>query len=680
MSVPSLSATDQGSIGNTAGWHLSFHRAKSEGKAVFPDDDSVLELGSGDYYAEIRASLPEGPEGGVYSFVVEGLTDEHYKAVARKKGAPDFVRLYLYWMDTNSSVAGYLQNVAGMTGAFGVKGADIPDALVAVLKILSVSRRAGTRRYETTITAQEWVYERVRSSSLCGEPISKDTLEEALHLLLGESAHLRKNKDYRFHGSQPDPANPPQPSSAGAKPKTEIPAGGRSVRDLLLELGGKLEEESGRYGRGMFLVRDGCLHVGTRPIPFEGEGKGPKKLTLGGGLIEVEALPPVGTDPNLDQVADPGKKPPRRQFKLTLKGRPDLKPGDLVEFDAPPEDVDTTGSNWLGAIGDLAAGPLLPSLGDAKFQHPVQLYVASVEHRLGRTSGFVTTLTGLEIQDPQAKWDSRTPVRRPAAGPEPAHASPETEAARAVRNVAHGALASKSLAEVGEVRAMTSSGTAEPPGQTLKIWRGVKPGDPQGYRARRSPIQRPSSAPAEAAPYATPFAWGKCGLVLPRYPGTRVVVVHPDGSSDDPIDIGALWESGKGPDSQPGDWWLILPVDVPQAQRGSLQDTDTPQEHTGKVTQDLIDAEGNRVIEAGELTIRVGRADLKSAGQRPARGDTDSVTIEHTGGKAKVVIDQNGKVTITAKSIVLDAGSDGTISMTAKKVDVQVSDCMDVHG
>lgn len=678
MSALTVGALDQGSVGNVAGWHLSFHQARSQGTAVFPDDASVLELGSNDYYAEIRASLPEGLEGGVYSFVIEGLTDEHYKAIARKKGAPDFARLYLYWLDTNSSISGYLQNVAGITGAFGVKGSDISEALVAVVKIQSVSRRAGARRYETTITAQEWIYDRVRTSRLLGDPIVKDTPEAALHLLLGESAHLRRDKDYRYHGCQPDPTNPPQPSS-GAKPKTEIPAGGRSVRDLLLDLGGKLEEESGRYGRGMFLVRDGCLHVGTRPIPFDGEGKEPKKLTLGGGLIESEGISSVGTDPNSDQVADPEKKPPRRQFKLTLKGRPDLKPGDMVEFDSPPEDAETAGSNWLGAIGDLASGPLLPSLGDAKFQHPVQLYVTSVEHRLGRTCAFVTTLTGLEIQDPQGKWDSRSLVRHPAAGPEPTHANPETEAARAVRSVAHGALSSKSLAEVGEVRAMTTSGTAEPPGQTLKIWRGVTPGDPQGYRARRSPIQRPSSAPAEGAPYATPFAWGKCGLVLPRYPGTRVVVVHPDGSSDDPIDVGALWESGKGPDSQPGDWWLILPVDVSQSQRGSLQDTDTPQEHTGKVTQDLIDAEGNRVIEVGELTIRVGRDDLMSAGDRPARGDQDSVTIEHTKGKAKLVIDQNGKVTITAKEIELDAGSDGTISMMAKSVDVKVSASMNVH-
>jgi hypothetical protein len=183
--------------------------------------------------------------------------------------------------------------------------------------------------------------------------------------------------------------------------------------------------------------------------------------------------------------------------------------------------------------------------------------------------------------------------------------------------------------------------------------------------------------PVTAAAYTTPFAWGKCGLVLPRYPGTRVFVAYRNGLRNDPVEIGALWESGHGPDSQAGDWWLILPVGIPENERATIAEDKTPQEHTGKVSQDLIDADGNRVIEVGELTVRVGRDKLKKAGERPARGQADSVTIEHSGGGASITIDQNGKISIKGKNIELDAGS-GDIKMNAANVKVTVSGSMDI--
>jgi hypothetical protein len=681
LTLPGLG--DKALVGNAAGWHLSFHKAKKDGDALVPDekDDPVLELGNDRYHAEIQAALPCGLEGGVYSFVIEGLTDDDYKKVARKKGAPEFVKLFLYWVDANASVKGYLANLGGLTDALGgVKAKDIPEALVAVLQVVSVSRKAGARRYETTVTAREWVFERLSASWLGEKGIQKDKLADVLDELLQKTARLRKNKDYKFHGADPNPACPPQPVP-GSPPKVEL-AGRRAVVEVLNQCEKLLAEETGCFGRGLFLIRDGCLHVGTRPIPFDGADKPPKRLTLGTGLVEVEALAPVPTDPGFDRSKKPGESPPsRRQFRLTLKGRPDLKPGDMVEFDSPPEDAEQkTGGGLLGAVGDLLAGPVLAALGGDDFKNPVKLYVAAVEHRLGRTRGFATTVTGVEVKDPKAKWDCHTPSPHGADLPPAASACVEMEAAQAVRSVARAVLGARQPAQVGEVRKAYTKGNAEPPGQTLGIWRGLKPGDPRAYRARRTPVQRPSPAPAGAVPYATPFAWGKCGLVLPRYPGTRVLVVHADGSSDDPIDVGALWESGKGPESQPGDWWLILPVNVPQDRRESLPDDQVAQEHAGRVTQDLIDAEGNRVIEVGELTVRIGRDDkLKNAGERPARGLADAVTVEHAGGGAKLVIDKDGKVTITAKNIELDAGAAGTITMKAKDVDVHVRGSMNVH-
>jgi hypothetical protein len=171
--------------------------------------------------------------------------------------------------------------------------------------------------------------------------------------------------------------------------------------------------------------------------------------------------------------------------------------------------------------------------------------------------------------------------------------------------------------------------------------------------------------------------------VLPRYPGTRVLLAHRGDQSDDPIDIGAVCESGHGPDSQPGDFWLTLPTEVPSDKRQSIADDATPQEPTGKVTNDLIDADGNRVIEVGTLTIRIGKDNLQSAGTRP-KAANDPVSIEHDSG-TKITIDQNGNVSIEAKGdLSLKAG--GKLNLEAKSdcnvkadsVKVSVNNTMDV--
>jgi len=213
------------------------------------------------------------------------------------------------------------------------------------------------------------------------------------------------------------------------------------------------------------------------------------------------------------------------------------------------------------------------------------------------------------------------------------------------------------------------------------VWRGIGPADGRGNQSRRLPIQRPSGAPAVDIPYATPFAWGKCGLVLPRYPGTRVVVTHRHGRPDEAIDIGALWESAHGPDSNPGDWWLILPVGV-EGDRAAIQGDAPPQEHKQKVTNDLIDGDGNRVIEVGELRIRVGRDSLGNAGERPERPQLqDGVTIEHADGGALITIDKEGNIVIMAKKNLDLISEEGDVNIKASKgkVDVTVQSEMNIH-
>jgi hypothetical protein len=695
-----LSPTDKIAIGNAAAWHLSFlAEAGKEGPARFPGKP-VLELGSDMYHAEIQASLSSNLEGGLFSFVIEGLTDAHYKQIRRdpqpqdRTSYPEYVQLYLYWLDANSSATSYLKNLAGLTDSGGLKGADLDkNAYVATLKINTVTRRAGQRGYEATITARDWLYDRVTSRRHCGKPLRGTDPAPVLKTLLETSGQLIENQHFLFRGADPNGTSPPK-AATGTPPGLELGTGAKVIEHLET-IGRFLEAKTGCYGRGMFLIRDGQLHVGTRPIPMPDQTTEPKKLSLATGLVESEPLETIETDPNFEycMATGAGEPPRRRQFRLTLKGRADLKPGDLVLFNPSPEDVSTTGGGVLGAIGDMAkamASSLVPALGETFDDKSVRLYVSSVQHRLGRVSSFVTTVNGVEIADLTQKWDSHTPGDHHEDAAEPTHADPDIDTAKAVKDHARKALAGLALPEVGEIRGVSSTGgpDKDPPAQTNLVWRGIEPEPAVPYPARSGKILRPSRAPSKAVPYTSPFAWGKCGLVLPRYPGTRVLVVPRGGRDDDPVDVGAIWESGHGPESRPGDWWLILPIGVDDQKRTSLDDQEAPEEHTGPVSQDLIDGDGNRVINVGELTIHVGRSDLKGAGDRPARGTEDAITITHSDGAASIVIDKDGKVTITAKEvaiattskgITLDAGS-SDITMKANNVNVSVKGVMNVQG
>jgi hypothetical protein len=160
----------------------------------------------------------------------------------------------------------------------------------------------------------------------------------------------------------------------------------------------------------------------------------------------------------------------------------------------------------------------------------------------------------------------------------------------------------------------------------------------------------------------------------------RVALTHRNGAPDDPVDLGGVWPSGDGPDAHAGDWWLSTPVGVPEKQRTGLSD-DGPAEHTGEVANDLIDADGVRIVEVGQLVVRVGADQQRTAGRRPQRGNApaDSVTIEHSDGKAKVVVLQDGTIELHGKKLVLDAGSGptgGEIQLKANKVDVA---CENMH-
>jgi hypothetical protein len=162
--------------------------------------------------------------------------------------------------------------------------------------------------------------------------------------------------------------------------------------------------------------------------------------------------------------------------------------------------------------------------------------------------------------------------------------------------------------------------------------------------------------------------------VLPRYPGTRVMLMHRNGKAEDPVDVGALWETKTGPDkAKPGDWWLILPVGVKNPDKASGT---VPAAHKGEITNDLIDGDGNRVIEVGTLTIRIGKKGLNkvSGFKRP-----EPLTPQNENDQAHITVASDGAVTIhAAKDLTLKAPN-GDIKLESKNVDVKVTTAMNVH-
>ncbi|HEX5175347.1 MAG TPA: hypothetical protein VFV91_14510 [Gaiellaceae bacterium] len=420
----------------------------------------------------------------------------------------------------------------------------------------------------------------------------------------------------------------------------------------------------------------------------------------GGGGAAQQAVGQASAGQAAQLGTSPGKD---EQWTLTLKGRPDIKPGHLVTFHLPPEEdpqaaLTTTPSSW----GTAALRDLVGVGGFEENTTVVTVYVTSVTHKLGRTSGFSTTVSGVNVGAKAGDdwpWSHDRPETAAASSPSAGAgrtqgngSSPPADAATQIRNAAEAVVAQFRLPEMAEVRSSTSTGTGstEPPAQTETVWRGLLPPDGRGNQGRRLGIERATADALNGVSYATPFAWGKVGLVLPRYPGTRVLLAHRKGEPNDPVDVGAVWESGTARESQAGDWWLSLPAKVAQADRaGPPSSADRPADYTGDVTNDLTDADGNRVIEVGELAIRVTRNSLTQAGTRPARGsEQDGITIEHVDGGAKITIAHDGKITIHANQgleIVADQGdisitaSAGDVKLQGTNIDAQVSGQMNVH-
>lgn len=630
-----------------------------------------------DVHAEISATIRSGLQPGEVKIALEGLGDDEHERLRTMAGTRGgaALDLYLGWLGTDD-IGGYLANLIGMPSVLGPSEPPV-DARVTRLAVTRVKRQRGSRDYETAIEAVDLAVHRLGRKAFCSEV--------GLTTLLGAASALATASDVEVRtwaNRQRVASDAALPSGQAADDDTaEAPQllRGRPHLDSFRPLECAMAEATGLGAPGMYLVRDGVLHVGVRAIPLEGE---PIDVTEADGLIEVtvERGKAVKSD-NLDLCG--GNPPPREPdtFTLVCQGRPDVRPGDVVRFPSPSADTGALAGSVVPLFGNLAELPVLPSFGGLG-DNPAHAHVDAVKHELGRTTGFTTTITAIRI-DPDDPWHPRPPLPTDATCGEDPDTCGGDRLSRAVRRAASSLQRDVRPPDVAEVRAAhAESDGAARPAQTVKVWRGLVASDGRANQARRLEVERTHPTEIEGVAVATPFAWGPCGLVVPRYPFTRVLLNHRNGRGEDPVDVGALWGPGGRPEqAQAGDWWLHLPAAVPAAQRTGVDNAAVPDAYDGAATSDLIDADGRRVIEVGELTIRVNLdagSNAPAAGTRPTVPGDEALTIEHTRAGSRIVLHNDGNITIEAAAdLGLTAG--GTVTITGDQVDVVVGNTMDVR-
>jgi hypothetical protein len=263
--------------------------------------------------------------------------------------------------------------------------------------------------------------------------------------------------------------------------------------------------------------------------------------------------------------------------------------------------------------------------------------VSSVRHSFTITGGYVCDGAAVKVCQSADCRRQQEAVRRPTA---------DAIAARVSSLISNNTTTSPPV-EMGRVK-LYSPGSKGVKGHRANLYFG-EPKTASGLReagheqqpSMRVEVPENEDQVFNDKPVISCFAWHKCGLVTPVYPGMKAVMLHNRGLRDDPMVGGFVWSEQRAiepPPSLAGDYWLCLPVDPP---------SDSPPANDTKTANDLVGSSGKRVIEAKGLKITVGTSKLRAVGQRPDEGADDEIEIEHSSG-SRITIASDGKITISS--------------------------------
>jgi len=656
MSVFSGAVNDSTvTTGTVPAWAVVF---RNEGSG-----EKLRTISSDTYYGSVSATLPAGLAGGAYEIVIEGLTDEDYAKIRLPAGTPVSAELHLWWKDAPTGVLGDLARFTGLDNPFGAVTQDPPEpSVVAVIRVDRMQRRAGARRVEMVISGRELVWSRLAERRVQGR-----CFKDLQTSITGITRDVVPVVGHGLEAARPDPA---QVDVADVAPGTILEAMTTQIQQV--------QTVMGLYGLQVAMIRDGTLHVGE----WTANAATPRldsfrPLDDRSGLLCVERGNACDRDVRVGR-GRPGSPASRLTVAVTTLGRPDIKPGDLVAVVLPAQDFPAVEPPSIGAT--LLSAVPSPIFGDpGPPAQPSLCRVADVTHKLSREQGFLTTFQALVLASGDDGWDRPGQVPARPATPVQQKGTPFSDsahgAASAVNSVilgTAGRMAASNRSRLGMVHDHAAGGGV--PRHTSDVWYADITPDGFPGAVQRTAVNEDQHGELLRVPYVTPFAWGSYGMVLPRYPGTRVVLANAGGGPGDFVDVGAVWPRNAGPDAQPGDYWLALPVSI--AQREHLQDPAKQLPDDGPATHDLIDGDGTRVIETSRFVLRVTDG-LTQVPNRPQPGDdpAGSVVIENRSGQdisARIVLKDDGSVTITATSITFDTQGRGDIELKAKNVNVHL--------
>jgi hypothetical protein len=357
------------------------------------------------------------------------------------------------------------------------------------------------------------------------------------------------------------------------------------------------------------MIVDGQVFLGS---PIRYDPGPPAQFSNGVNLAKFDPLKlkiPASTKSN---VPTPDTNKTVRGFQFTAVGDPTLRPGQTVIVNGIKE---------------------FSSSANPEFR------IREVEHRFSATAGYVCAGAATERQPNGAGGRQiDTAISRSAAS-----------AAREIADKIKSQAADSPGIEVGSVKAATDLYTAD-----LYYGQTALPSETQP--SVNVAVDQQNDHVYASKPVASVFAWRKCGLVTPVYPGMKAVVLHNRALANDGIVAGYVWSKQPEftpPPNKSGDWWLSLPID--------FDATQPPQDSTNAVN-DLTANDGCRVVELKGFKITVGASGLKPVGTRPDPGAAEVCTIAHASGA--VITIKNGEIDMAMSA----DGSGPKLSMTSSGI------------
>ncbi|MDT5293176.1 MAG: hypothetical protein QOJ76_56 [Acidobacteriota bacterium] len=378
---------------------------------------------------------------------------------------------------------------------------------------------------------------------------------------------------------------------------------GNSLLDVLDELATQAEAD--------LLVRDRKVWLGR---PVKDDGYKPASFDTATNLASFEPFAadvPAGTDRNLLKPLAPMRV---EGFNFVITGDPALRPAQAVS--ASVEGFD--------------------GLSGAEFR------IRDLTHDFGIGGGYVCRGTAVRTR---AGDDS---VSRAGAAGALGHASAATFVDTLTKKIQDGRR-QRPVVEVAQVKSYAPGGGSGAERHLSTLYFGQRFPREETQPSLRAAVETGEGQLFRNKPLASPFAWHRCGLVVPVYPGMKAMLSHNLGMPDDAVVSGFMWSEQPGiepPKNKEGDWWVCLPIDF---------DTARPPAPNTLAANDLTANNGRRVVQVKGLRVTVGANLLGTVGERPEEGADDEFLIEHQEG-AKIVIDSEGVVTIHANKGLKIAG------------------------